>query len=115
MNAAFVLVGVATAAGAVLTRSQWPQTRLTTTALAGVALAGAGAVLVGLAPADVAPYPHGIGAVLQLPGVVAPLLLGLALRRTDRRIAWPSIAAGLIGIVGTVLLALRQPAAWFGL
>ena len=54
LNAVFVVVGVLTAAGAVLTRDLWPRRRLTTVGVAFVLLAGVGSILVGLAPADVA-------------------------------------------------------------
>jgi hypothetical protein len=52
MNTAFVLVGLLTAAGAILTRGQRPRCRMATVRAALVA-AGAGGVLVGLALADV--------------------------------------------------------------
>src|SRR6266540_1513031 len=61
---------------------------LATVALALIALTGLGAVLVGLAPADVSPAPHVVGALLQVPGAVGPLLLGIA---TVRQRPWEAV------------------------
>jgi hypothetical membrane protein len=78
MNTVFVVVGVLTAAGAVLTRAIWPRRRLTSVGVAFVVLAGVGGILLGLAPTNVNPAAHGAGALLQVPGAVGPLLLGVA-------------------------------------
>ncbi|MET8047699.1 DUF998 domain-containing protein [Streptosporangium sp. NPDC005286] len=115
MNIGFVFVGVTTAVGAILTRRAWPRSRLTTAALIGVNLAGAGGVLVGLAPSDTALHLHSLGALLQLPAVMAPIFLGLALRHERRRLAAFSLVVGAVGAVGTVLFVLRLPALWFGI
>jgi hypothetical protein len=49
MNTMFVVVGVLTSAGAVLTRGIWPRRRVTSVGVAIVVLAGVGGILVGLA------------------------------------------------------------------
>lgn len=102
MNLGFVLVGALTAAGAVLLRSVWPQRRLTRVAVAFLVLTGAGGVLIGLAPADISLPLHALGAGLQLPGTVAPLLLVPVLWPKERGVAALSLACGLIGTVGSV-------------
>jgi hypothetical protein len=84
MNTVFVLVGVLTSAGAVLTRAIWPPRRLTSVGVAFVVLAGVGVILVGLAPANVNLAAHAAGALLQVPGAAGPLLLGVAAWRAQR-------------------------------
>jgi hypothetical membrane protein len=103
MNAVFVLVGVLTAAGAVLTRAIWPRRRLTSVGVAFVVLAGVGAILLGLAPTNVNPAAHGAGALLQVPGAAGPLLLGVAAWRTQRPVAAFSLLCGVVGSVASVL------------
>jgi hypothetical protein len=71
MNTVFVMVGVLTAAGAVLTRGVWPRRRVTSVGVAFVVLAGVGGILVGLARANVNLAAHGAGGLLQVPGAVA--------------------------------------------
>jgi hypothetical membrane protein len=91
MNTVFVVVGLLTSAGALLTRGIWPRRRLTTVGVAFVVLAGVGGILVGLAPADVNLAAHGVGALLQVPGAFGPLLLGVAawsVRPGSRRSPW---------------------------
>jgi hypothetical membrane protein len=95
MNTVFVLVGVLTAAGAVLTRRIWPWRWVTSVGVAFVVLAGVGGILVGLAPADVNLAVHGAGALLQVPGAVGPLLLGVAAWRVQRPVAAFSLLCGV--------------------
>ncbi|MBB5867861.1 putative membrane protein [Allocatelliglobosispora scoriae] len=103
MNAAFVLTGLASIAGALLSRRYWPPGRLATAGLICVGLAGAGGILVGLAPADVNVPVHVAGAALQFPGAVGPLLLGLATVATRPGERAFSIALGLLGTVCCLL------------
>jgi hypothetical protein len=70
-----------------------------------VVLAGIGGVLVGLAPADVNLPVHAAGALLQLPGAAAPLVLGLAVRAQQPALAWTSSSLGALGVVASVLYA----------
>ena len=62
MNTVFVLVGLLTSVGAVLTRGVWPRRRLTWVGVAFVVLAGVGGILVGLAPAAGVRGGHGAAA-----------------------------------------------------
>jgi hypothetical membrane protein len=97
MNTVFVMVGVLTAAGAVLTRGVWPRRRITSVGVAFVVLAGVGGILVGLAPANVNLAAHGAGALLQVPGAVGPLLLGVAAWSVQRPVAAFSLLCGVVG------------------
>jgi hypothetical membrane protein len=103
MNTVFVLVGLLTAAGAVLTRGVWPRRRLTWVGVAFVVLAGVGGILVGLAPADVNLAVHAAGALLQVPGAVGPLLLGVAAWRVQRGVAAFSVGCGVVGSAACLL------------
>ncbi|WP_155387024.1 DUF998 domain-containing protein [Catellatospora paridis] len=105
MNATFVLVGLCTTVGALTTRRHWPPQRLAGAGLALVAVSGVGAVLVGLAPGDVNMPLHLVGAGLQFPGAIGPLLIGLATPRERRRERAFSLAMGAVGIVGCALFA----------
>ena len=110
MNIGFIAFGVMTIIGAVLIGSTLRRSRLMTIALIGVIITGAGGILVGLAPLDRAHQAHVIGAQLRGPGVIAPLLVGLVIRR--RRPALAAFCAGITiaAAAGTVLYALRMPA-----
>jgi hypothetical membrane protein len=103
MNTVFVLVGLLTAAGAVLTRAVWPRRRLTSVGVALVVLAGVGGILVGLAPANVNLAAHAAGALLQVPGAVGPLLLGVAAWSAQQRVAAFSVLCGVVGSAACVL------------
>jgi len=113
MNAVFVVVGLLTSAGAVLTRVTWPRRRLTWVGVAFVVLAGVGGILVGLAPANVNLAVHGAGALLQVPGAVGPLLqvpgavgpllLGVAAWSMQRGVAAFSLLCGIVGSAASLL------------
>jgi hypothetical membrane protein len=103
MNTVFVLVGILTSAGALLTRATWPPRRLTSVGVAFVVLAGVGAILLGLAPTNVNLTVHGAGALLQVPGAVGPLLLGVAAWSTQRPVAAFSLLCGVVGSVASLL------------
>src|SRR5215467_3234212 len=104
MNAGFILLGVLTIAGILLTRSIWPRRRLTSVGVALVALSGLGAILSGLFPANVNLGFHVLGALLNfLTASVGLLLLGIGVRKRNGRLAAWSIALGLTAIVGIAL------------
>lgn len=103
MNGSFVVVGLLTAAGAVMTRRTWPRRRDATLAVWMVVLAGVGAVLVGFAPIDVNLAVHALGSILQFPGAVAPLLLVRSTWSTRPRVALVSLLCGLVGVVASGL------------
>jgi hypothetical membrane protein len=116
MNASFVLQGVLISAGAVLV---WPALLRRWSGSLGlglVAASGLGVFIVGLAPEDFAPGWHYLGAAENfLFSNAGAALLGLALlrqRRSARRIALFSLAAGLLGLAGLVSLATQH---YFGL
>lgn len=101
MNAAFVVVGVLTVVGAALLRPLWPDRRLATVGLLAIAASGVGGVLVGLAPSDQRLALHAVGALLQVPGAVGPLLLALTMRPGPRRAY--TFATGIVGAAACVL------------
>jgi hypothetical membrane protein len=103
MNTVFVVVGLLTSAGAVLTRDLWPRRWLTTVGVAFVVLAGVGGILEGLAPADVNLAAHGAGALLQVPGAVGPLLLGVAAWSVRPGMAAFSLVCGVVGSAACLL------------
>ena len=81
MNIGFIAFGVLTIVGALAIGSALRRSRLMTIALLCVIVTGAGGVLVGLAPYDRAEHLHVLGAQLRGPGVIAPLLVALVIRR----------------------------------
>ena len=103
MNTVFVLVGLLTAAGAVLTRALWPRRRLASVGVAFVVLAGVGGIVLGLAPSNVNLAAHGAGSLLQVPGAVGPLLLGVAAWRVQRPVAAFSVLCGVVGSAASLL------------
>lgn len=104
MNAGFILLGVLTIAGVLLTRSMWPRRRLTSLGVALVVVSGFGGPLAGAFPANVNVGPHIFGSVLNFFAASAGiLLLGLGVRKRNGRLAAWSIALGLTTIVGLVL------------
>jgi hypothetical membrane protein len=108
MNAVLVVVGLLTGAGALLTRDLWPRRRLTMVGVAFVVLAGVGGILMGLAPADVNLAAHGAGALLQVPGAVGPLLLGVAAWSVRPRVARFSLVCGVVGSAACLLFFSRS-------
>lgn len=110
MNSGFVAFGVLTILGALAIGSTLRRSRLMTVALLCVIVTGVGGIVVGLAPLDRAHQAHVIGAQLRGPGVVAPLLVGLVIRRQRPVLAAFSMGATVAAVVGTVLYLLRVPA-----
>lgn len=103
MNATFVAGGLLIVAGTALTWPAWPRRRLTRAGQWALVATGLGSVLIGLAPANERLALHAVGALLQLPGSVAPLLLVPALWSRRRRWAVFSAVVGLVGTFATVL------------
>ncbi|MBA3420931.1 MAG: DUF998 domain-containing protein [Thermoleophilaceae bacterium] len=103
MNTTFVVVGLLTGAGAALTRAAWPGRRVASVGLAFILLSGVGGSLVGLAPANVNIAVHAVGALLQVPGAVGPLLLGVAAWGAERRLAVFSLVSGAVGSAACLL------------
>jgi hypothetical membrane protein len=104
MNAGFILLGVLTVAGVLLTRSTWPLRRLPSVGVALMAVSGLGAILSGLFPANVNLGFHVLGALLNfLTASVGLLLLGLGVCKQNGRLAAWSGALGLTTILGLIL------------
>ena len=103
MNTTFVLTGVLILVGLFLTRSIWPQRRLTTWALILLGVAGLGTILVGLSPENVNVLFHLIGALNIPAGNAAMILLGLAIWRERIKLAWFSVLSGGIGLLGLLV------------
>jgi hypothetical membrane protein len=100
MNSTFVLTGVLILVGLFLTWSVWPRRRLTTWGLVLLGVAGAGTILIGLSPENVDVFVHLVGALNIPAGNVAMILLGLAIWRDRRGMAWFSLLAGVGGLLG---------------
>ncbi|GAA3587627.1 hypothetical protein GCM10022198_08970 [Klugiella xanthotipulae] len=114
MNVSLVTNGILMLVGALsFGVGHLTETTRLTTARALLALAGAGTVIVGLAPEDVALVPHVVGAgMMMVLGNLGFLLLGLLMRGDDwqlrvGRTRLGSIVTffGVAGVVGTVALA----------
>jgi hypothetical membrane protein len=104
MNVGFVLLGILTIAGVLLTRSIWPRRRLTTVGLALVLVSGVGGPLAGIFPANVNLGLHIFGSVLNFfTASIGILLLGIGVRRRNGRLAAWSIVLGAITLIGLVL------------
>jgi hypothetical protein len=58
---------------------------------------------VGLAPANVNLAIHGVGALLQVPGAVGPLLLGVAAWNAQQPVAAFSLLCGVVGSAASLL------------
>jgi hypothetical membrane protein len=100
MNASFILLGLAMTAGSALLYREFRGSR---TGFSLMALAGVGAMLVGVFPEDTIYWAHIAGADLAfLLGNVALIVLGLTLR-VSRWFSWYSIASGTVALVALVL------------
>lgn len=104
MNGAFIVTGLLFLLGIIGTRRAWPRRRLTIWGLAALALAGAGEILAGLAPENVNPGVHVLGALLGIPGAnLGLLLLGTAVWRGQRWWGIFSLLCGTVGLFGFFL------------
>lgn len=104
MNAGFILVGVFTSAGVILTRSIWPRRRLTRVGVAFVAVSGLGGILAGVFPANLNFGLHVLGALMDfLFAGSGILLLGAGVRKRNGGLAAWSLVLGGIAIMGFVL------------
>jgi hypothetical membrane protein len=103
MNAALVASGVLMLLGLYFTRRAWPKRRLTAWGLGLLTVAGLCTIVVGLNPENENLRFHLVGA-LNIPAAnTALLLLGLAAWGTRHRVAWLSIALGVLGWLGLPL------------
>lgn len=111
MNASFLLQGALIVCGTALVWSRFPRGALWTAALLLIGASGVGVFVVGLAPEDAAPAPHFLGAVENFlccnAGMAAMGLAMLTSRRPPRVLGFITMAAGVVGLLGIVLLGLR--------
>lgn len=100
-NASLILHGLTALFGVWLTRSFWPSNIRTSMALALLALGGAGAVIAGFFPLDLAMTPHVVGAImaLGLPGA-GLVLLAWALWQSHPGFARFSAFIGVVILIG---------------
>ena len=102
MNGAFVLQGVLILAGAAMVSSGFSKGVMGVLALVLIGVSGLGVALVGLAPEDVLPKPHFLGAFVNLLCCNAGMaLFGATLlqhRGPYSRLGWFSLAFGGLGL-----------------
>ncbi len=104
MNGAFIATGLLSLLGVIGTYPAWPRRRLATCGLAVLALAGVGEMLAGLAPENVNPGLHVLGALLGLVGAnIGLLLLGAAVWHARRWVSLVTVLCGLVGLFGLVI------------
>jgi hypothetical membrane protein len=111
MNASFLLQGLLILCGTALVWSRFPKGAVCTAALLLIGASGLGVFLVGLAPEDAAPGPHFLGAIENFlccnAGMAAMGVAILTAPQPARRLGLVTLAAGVVGLVGIVLLGLR--------
>jgi hypothetical membrane protein len=101
MNGSFILQGFLIFFGAVLVSRLYPATLVYRIALALLAAAGLGVLVVGVFPEDVHVRIHSLGAIENfLTGNLGMILLGLANIRKN----WAALAAGSVGMLATLSL-----------
>jgi hypothetical membrane protein len=103
MNVAIVAAGALTVAGAGLSWAWWPRRKLTAAGLGCMMAAGVGGILVGFAPQNVNVVVHAIGSLLQVPGAVGMLLIGIGTRRSSGAVRWLSISWGAFATAASLL------------
>jgi hypothetical membrane protein len=115
MNSSFVLQGFLMFFGAVLVRRLFPEGRVYRIAVALLALAGLGVLVIGLVPGGTNVRLHILGAAVNiLGGNLAMILLGLVMIRRSvgqpvamRWRSWITFVAGAAGLLATLVLAFR--------
>jgi hypothetical membrane protein len=109
MNASFLLQGCLILGGALLTRSSFPKGWQWTAAIGLIGASGLGVFVVGLAPEDVAPGWHYLGAAenFLFCNAGAALLGAALLRMPGHRLAGAlALLAGLVGLAGLACIAI---------
>lgn len=110
MNASFVVFGVGILVGVALLGSLFPASRPWLVGRALLAVAGVGAVLVGLFPEDLNFPFHKLGAAMQfIVGNAGLVVVGVALARARTRpaLAWGAVVSGVAGLAATALFVER--------
>jgi hypothetical membrane protein len=109
-NATIVLMGILLLLGIVLIRTGFPPRSSRTIGLILLALAGIGAIGVGLNPEDVRPGLHVLSAAIAfIGGNLALIVLGFAMFRDTRWDGYRAytIFSGLVGLVALILFELK--------
>ena len=108
-NGGMILNGILVALGVWFTRTLWPRSVVTATALSLLAIGGGGgSILVGLFPFNVNMPMHTAGAVLALfVACFGIALMAVALWRTHRAFAIYGTATAAIGLAAFLLYALE--------
>jgi hypothetical membrane protein len=114
MNGSFVLQGLLIFFGTLLLRPTFARGWLNAIALWLLAFSGVGVFLVGLAPEDTNLQLHLSGAIVNFVGSgLAMTFLGLAMLRRERDAhGWITLAAGVVGLLATTMLAFRGSPVW---
>jgi hypothetical membrane protein len=111
MNASFLLQGLLILSGTALVWSRFPKGALWAAALLLIGASGLGVFVVGLAPEDTAPGLHFLGAIENFlccnAGMAAMGVAMLTAPQPARKLGLVTLAAGVIGLFGIVLLGLR--------
>ena len=110
MNASFLLQGCLISGGALLARTLFPKGWLWTAAIGLIGASGLGVFIVGLAPEDVAPGWHYLGAAENFLFCNAgAAVLGAALLRTPthRSAGMVALLTGLVGLIGLACIAMH--------
>jgi hypothetical membrane protein len=109
MNASFLAQGLLIVGGALLVWPLFPKKALWLLAMLLIGAAGMGVFIVGLAPEDVKPKLHYLGAVENFlccnAGMVVMGVAMLSWRRAARRMGLIALGAGTIGLLGVGFLA----------
>jgi hypothetical membrane protein len=109
MNASFLLQGLLIVFGALLVRPSFPKRGLWAAAMRLIGVAGVGVFVVGLAPEDVAPKLHFVGAVANLvccnAGMAAMGIAMLHWKEPAYAMGLIALAAGMTGLFGFAFLA----------
>jgi hypothetical membrane protein len=110
MNGSLVALGVLFLAGVLLAGGLWRRGPAASAARAALAAAATGYALAGLAPADVHPGPHVVGAALAMGVGNAGLLLAAAglTDRLPRAWRWTTVGLGAVAATACGLLLARR-------
>lgn len=114
MNASFIALGICVIIGSLLFMFFYGLNKIKTRIGFGLmAVAGAGIIVVGLFPENLAHTVHFIGADLTfLAGVLAILIIGLGLKLT-KRLRYYSLATAFVVFIGLILLVVHG-SSWSG-
>ena len=106
MNSGFILLGLLTLSGAILTRDAWPRGRFAGSALTLLAIGAIGPIVVGIWPLDTNNALHAAGALLHfIFASIGIVLLGIVLFPQRRLLGLFTLLCGLLSFVCFFLYA----------